>query len=637
MEHVYTLPIGTILTGGQNSYHIEEVLGQGGYGITYKVWAIIKNGQIPVKVPFAIKEHFVNGRCHRAADGVTVEYSQEAAEDVEESLRDFVKEGQLLHRICQTDDEAVKFIVPVNEVIEANNTAYFVMQYLEGGSLRRMVLAGQGGLSEDNALALIKPIARAADFIHSHKVLHMDIKPENIVMHRNLLTGQEEPVLIDFGVSLHFNKKGGLTSKHTSFGHTEGFSPIEQYGAVETFAPWIDVYALGATLYYLLTGKTPPKAFDMTPDDVDRNLPSAVSKRTRTAIKHAMVRDYHDRTQSASTFLWELENDYEPTASFKPLSAGFILHLGNIDYQIVAVSETADYFIRYTAVKLSDSGNVYDSNLTIKKTYFVYEYFVKGVHLRQEDNTVAEISSVLPSKEKFFALASKYKIPQTNAFESNGTLYLLQDGIPPVPPTPNRKWIRLLAVGIVLVAILGAYLKFGPKSSQNVVDMREILITDSIEQARKDSIERARKDSIAMEETKIQREKARQDSIDEARRDSVKSRYSVKKSMMDEAAHQNETGNKPQKGSKSEAKPEKKEKPEPKAPSDAEIFEQAYMAKDWATIEKLGNKGYSKAYYPLALHYYNKGEAVDCKKWSQKAINAGVQTEAAKKLLNEVQ
>ena len=71
--------------------------------------------------------------------------------------------------------------------------------------------------------------------------------------------------------------------------------------------------------------------------------------------------------------------------------------------------------------------------------------------------------------------------------------------------------------------------------------------------------------------------------------------------------------------------------------SDSEIFEQAYKAKDWATIEKLGNKGYTKAYYPLALHYYNKGEAVDCKKWSQKAINAGVQTEAAKKLLNEVQ
>ena len=71
--------------------------------------------------------------------------------------------------------------------------------------------------------------------------------------------------------------------------------------------------------------------------------------------------------------------------------------------------------------------------------------------------------------------------------------------------------------------------------------------------------------------------------------------------------------------------------------SDSEIFEQAYKTKDWATIEKLGNKGYTKAYYPLALYYFNLGEAVDCKKWSQKAINAGVQTEAAKKLINEIQ
>lgn len=315
-KYEYTLSIGTKLQGAK-TYHIEEVLGQGGYGITYKVWAVTKEGRIPVKVPFAIKEHFVNGRCHRAADGVTVDYSQEAAEDVEESLKDFVKEGRLLNKICQVSDEAVRYIVPVNEVIEVNNTAYFVMQYLEGGSLRRMVL-NSGALPEEKALALIKPIVRAVDFIHRHKVLHMDIKPENIVMHRNLLTGQDEPVLIDFGVSLHFNKKGGLTSKHTSFGHTEGFSPIEQYGAVETFAPWIDVYALGATLYYLLTGKTPPKAFDMTPDDVDKNLPPEVSKRTKAAIKHAMTKDYHDRTQSASTFLWELENDYEPVVRKAP-------------------------------------------------------------------------------------------------------------------------------------------------------------------------------------------------------------------------------------------------------------------------------------------------------------------------------
>lgn len=540
-QYTFTLPVGTILTGGQNSYQIEEVLGQGGYGITYKVWAIIKNGQIPVKVPFAIKEHFVNGRCHRAADGITVEYSQEAAEDVEESLKDFVKEGRLLNKICQADDEAVRYIVPVNEVIEANNTAYFVMQYLEGGSLRRMVL-NSGAMTEERALTLIKPIARAVDFIHHHNVLHMDIKPENIVMHRNLMTGQEEPVLIDFGVSLHFNKKGGLTSKHTSFGHTEGFSPIEQYGAVETFAPWMDVYALGATLYYLLTGKTPPSAFSITSDIIDTNLPLTVSQRTRTAIKYAMAKDYHDRTQSASTFLWELENDYEPI-----------------------VEETSD-----------GQKDVVDTNMTVKK----------------------------------------------KPVQTEGT-----NPQPPVPPIPSRKWIRLLAVGIALVAILGAYLKFGPKSSQNVINpddsMHELWIADSIE--------KARKDSIAMEEAKIQR--ARQDSIDRAHRDSVR------KSIMEEAAPQQETANKPPKESKAEAKPDKKAKPEPKQKvlSDAEVFAKAKASGDWATIEALGNKGYSSAYYELARHYYKDDPNEDkCRKWANKAVSAGIQVEEAKIFLNGI-
>lgn len=534
----YTLPIGTSLKGAK-TYHIEEVLGQGGYGITYKVWAVTKEGQIPVKVPFAIKEHFVNGRCHRAADGVTVEYSQEAAEDVEESLKDFVKEGRLLNKICQADDEAAKFIVPVNEVIEANNTAYFVMQYLEGGSLRRMVL-NSGAMMEERALTLIKPIARAVDFIHHHKVLHMDIKPENIVMHRNLLTGQEEPVLIDFGVSLHFNKKGGLTSKHTSFGHTEGFSPIEQYGAVESFAPWIDVYALGATLYYLLTGKTPPKAFDMTPDNVDKNLPPEVSKRTRAAIKHAMTKDYHDRTQSASTFLWELENDYEPVVRKAP------------DFQ----------------------KDVEDTNVTVKK-----------------------------------------KVVQTK-----GT-----NPPPPVSPTHKRKWIWLLAACVVLVALFVVF-KAIPNGTTDANQQKEV-------------------DTVANGVKLHDRAHTLHESANIVENDTFRIllQNHTKEDKADGNSDQSQNASKIEKSEEShlspqkEPKPEKSEKPVTKVQSDAEVFEQAYKAKDWKTIEELGNKGYAKAYYPLAHHYRDIGYENDCKKWANKAIESGIQVKSARKLLKSIE
>lgn len=536
-KYVFTLPVGTTLTGGQNSYHIEDVLGQGGYGITYKVWTIIKNGQIPVKVPFAIKEHFVNGRCHRAADGVTVEYSQEAAEDVEESLKDFVKEGRLLNKICQVSDEAVRYIVPVNEVIEVNNTAYFVMQYLEGGSLRRMVL-NSGALPEEKALALIKPIVRAVDFIHRHKVLHMDIKPENIVMHRNLLTGQDEPVLIDFGVSLHFNKKGGLTSKHTSFGHTEGFSPIEQYGAVETFAPWIDVYALGATLYYLLTGKTPPKAFDMTPDDVDKNLPLRVSKRTRAAIKHAMAKDYHDRTQSASTFLWELENDYEPVVVKAP------------DFQ----------------------KDVEDTNVTVKK-----------------------------------------KVVQTKGTNLP----------PPVPPTPKRKWFWLLAACVIVLLVV---FKAIPNGTTDANQQKEV---DTVANGVKlhDRADTLHESANIVEDVTSMNTPTNHTKEDKADGNSDQSQNASKIEKSEESHL----------SPKKEPKPEKSEKPVTKVPSDAEVFEQAYKAKDWKTIEELGNKGYAKAYYPLAYHYRDIGYENDCKKWANKAIESGIQVESAKKILKSIE
>jgi serine/threonine protein kinase len=396
-EYEFTLPIGTVITGdvmpdgnGQHyQYHIESVLGQGGFGITYKVWSIVKNGRISAKMQFAIKEHFVKGRCHRGSDGVTVEYSREAAEDVEDSLKDFIKEGRLLQSICQVKDPSdprnagYQHIVPVNEVIEVNNTAYFVMQFLDGGSLRDMVLESGGGMDESRALSLMVPVCQAVNYIHSHGILHMDIKPENIVMRRNLETTQEEPVLIDFGVSLHFDKKGSLTTTHTSFGRTEGFSPMEQYGDISSFQPKIDVYALGATMFYLLSGKTPPSAFNVTQDFLEKNLPESVSERTRKAVLHAMSRDAHERTSSAKAFISELENRFT-------LPVGYVLHGPNCDYLLTAIHDVQSCYIRYDAVVYTGSARrANDRNMTVTTQYYVYECYSKQSCERHDDGTVS--------------------------------------------------------------------------------------------------------------------------------------------------------------------------------------------------------------------------------------------------------
>jgi Serine/threonine protein kinase len=396
-DYEFTLPIGTVITGdvmpdgnGQHyQYHIESVLGQGGFGITYKVWSIVKNGRISAKMQFAIKEHFVKGRCHRGSDGVTVEYSREAAEDVEDSLKDFIKEGRLLQSICQVKDPSdpsnagYQHIVPVNEVIEVNNTAYFVMQFLDGGSLRDMVLESGGGMDESRALSLMVPVCQAVNYIHSHGILHMDIKPENIVMRRNLETTQEEPVLIDFGVSLHFDKKGSLTTTHTSFGRTEGFSPMEQYGDISSFQPKIDVYALGATMFYLLSGKIPPSAFNVTQDFLEKNLPESVSERTRKAVLHAMSRDAHERTSSAKAFISELENRFT-------LPVGYVLHGPNCDYLLTAIHDVQSCYIRYDAVVYTGSARrANDRNMTVTTQYYVYECYSKQSCERHDDGTVS--------------------------------------------------------------------------------------------------------------------------------------------------------------------------------------------------------------------------------------------------------
>lgn len=311
-KYEYPLPIGTIIVGGFMSsttdreryqYQVDEILGQGGFGITYKVSAKIKIGNVWQKqrVTFAIKEHFVKGHCYRGNDGVTVEYSKASANEVEDSLKDFLKEGERLGKICSGCDN----IVNVNEVIQTNNTAYYVMEFIDGGDLRKY-----GQLDEKTAVKYICQIANAVDFIHRQKVLHLDIKPENIVLTQNP-DGDLVPILIDFGVARYFSPKGGLTTTHKDAAASEGYAPQEQYAGVKTFAPEIDVYALGATLFYMLVGRAPHSAFNRTPGDVEKALPDSISEQTKEALVNAMKVQAFERTKTVVDFLSELKNQKE--------------------------------------------------------------------------------------------------------------------------------------------------------------------------------------------------------------------------------------------------------------------------------------------------------------------------------------
>lgn len=469
MQIKEALATGTILNSGTRKYEIKKVLGQGGFGITYLAASIVDVDNIPIEAQFAIKEHYISSMNERQGTSVAISNENNTAE-IKESIDSFIVEAQRLNKLSLNHPG----IVRVNESFRANGTAYYVMEYIKGQSLREFVKHSSGGrLSEEEALKLFRPIAETIGYLHENKVTHLDIKPDNILIREN---GQ--PVIIDFGLSKHYSSKGTPTSTIKAAGCSAGYSPMEQYVGITTFTPEADIYALAATLLYMLTGKDPIISTEITPDSIRNSLPVEVSEQTKEAIVKGMAKLKEDRMNCIQGFF---------TDSNRPLSAGYILHLGNKNYQIVGVSETGGYFIRYIAVKLTDSGNAYDSNLTIKKTYSVYEYFAKGVHLRQKDSTVAEISSVSPSKEKFLALASKHKIPQTNAYVVNGTLYLVQDGKPPVPPIqPYYKYLRV-GGAIILIVLASVLLNKISQSSENEEVQNVVEPKISVDKSRKES------------------------------------------------------------------------------------------------------------------------------------------------------
>ena len=239
MQH---LQPNTTLQGGK--YRIDRVLGQGGFGITYLAT------QLSLQRKVAIKEFFMKDFCSRDESTRTMSApSTGSSKLVEQYRKKFIKEARNLARLNHPH------IISVIDVFEENDTVYYVMPYLSGGSLQDYVKT-HGTLSEQEAMKYVKQIASALKYMHEEQhICHYDVKPANI-----LLDDNGNAILIDFGISKNYDAQGQETTT-TPIGMSEGYAPIEQYQQnVEEFSPVSDVYALGATLYYLLHGKRPVSA-----------------------------------------------------------------------------------------------------------------------------------------------------------------------------------------------------------------------------------------------------------------------------------------------------------------------------------------------------------------------------------------
>ncbi len=278
---------GSLLQGGR--YKIEEVLGQGGFGITYL------GVQKAFDTQVAIKEFFMQNLCNR--DTITSQISvgsTGSSELVERFRQKFIKEARNIYSLKH------KHIIPVIDIFEENGTAYYVMEHISGGSLADKVL--HGALPEAEAVRYIRQVAEALDFVHSKNIIHLDVKPANI-----LINDEDNAILIDFGLSKQYDEKGHQTST-TPVGISHGYAPLEQYaqGGVGTFSPSTDIYSLGATLFKLVTGITPPQAAVVNDDGLPA-LPQEISAPVRTAIETAMQPRRKERPQSIKDFLAILE------------------------------------------------------------------------------------------------------------------------------------------------------------------------------------------------------------------------------------------------------------------------------------------------------------------------------------------
>lgn len=282
-KYPYSLPCGSVLNG---RYIIGRVLGQGGFGITYA-------GQdFNSKKLVAIKEYFPDTMASREQSHSVVPLNSDRNTAFEYGKEQFLREARTLSAFIGSPN-----IVRVHRFFEENGTAYFVMEYVHGQNLRQYLESRGGRISWEEAWKIMMPVLEALSEIHSKKIIHRDIKPENIIMTRD---GRAK--LIDFGAArYHYGEK----SRSLTAVLTPGYAPWEQYYTRGEQGPWTDVYALAATMYFCITGKTPPDSIErMDKDRLEKpsSLGISIPDYAEAALLKAIALKKKDRFQTTYDF-----------------------------------------------------------------------------------------------------------------------------------------------------------------------------------------------------------------------------------------------------------------------------------------------------------------------------------------------
>ena len=292
-----SLPPYEILNG---KYLVGKVIGVGGFGITYIGWDFCQSKRV------CIKEYFPRGVASRGITGtishssmtstlnVFTENTEQAKYAYQHGLQTYIKEAENLSRFY-----AMPGIVSVRDFFYGNNTAYIVMEYIEGIDLRRYAKQLGGKIPPDVLFPMLKEVIAALNEVHKENIIHRDISPDNI-----MVTREGRAKVIDFGAAkeYHSGKDNSILLKH-------GYAPIEQYDAHGKQGPWTDVYSLCGSIFYLLTGRKPQRAYERVSEDKMvslRQMGVHISEEKSQAVEKGLSVQIEDRYQQMADLYYDL-------------------------------------------------------------------------------------------------------------------------------------------------------------------------------------------------------------------------------------------------------------------------------------------------------------------------------------------
>lgn len=320
---------GIVLKGKTNKYIVQKELGSGSFGITYlALVSFFDDNMKDLAVKVTVKEFFMKEINDR--DGTEVTGSSKGG-IFHKYLEKFIMEGDKLSKMKSPR------IVKVLESFRDNNTAYYVMQFLPGGSLND-IIALKGRIPERRALQYALQIAEGLEYMHSRNMLHLDMKPSNVMLDKD-----GNCVIIDFGLAKQFDSNGEPESSTTIGAGTRGYAPLEQaqYHASDSegLPVTMDIYALGATLYKMLSGNVPPEASEILNEGFPRQelLSNGVSFKTVNFVEKLMAPQKKNRPQSIHILTSEILSLIHSLPEDKDTGKTG----GDEDVEIVDVEETS--------------------------------------------------------------------------------------------------------------------------------------------------------------------------------------------------------------------------------------------------------------------------------------------------------